>query len=54
MPVEVVPVAPIGAIGRRAVVRVQASYPVRPWLTSLFRFLARYGLFAADAVDYER
>jgi hypothetical protein len=46
--VEAAHVARIGVIGRR-VVRVQASYLVRPWLTSLFRFPARYGLFAAGA-----
>ena len=41
----------IGVIGRRVVVRFQASYLARLWLTSLFRFPVRYGLFAAD---YER
>lgn len=49
--VEVAHDVQIGVIGRRVVVRVQASYLVRLWLTSLFRFPARYGLFAAD---YER
>lgn len=51
--VEVAHVVQIGVIGQRVVVRVQASYLVRLWLTSLFRFPARYGLFAA-AADYER
>ena len=51
---EIAPVAQSGVIGRRVVVRVQASCLVLPWLTSLFLFLARYGLFAAAAVDYER
>ena len=46
--VEVAHDVQIGVIGRRAVVRVQASYLVRLWLTSLFQFPARYGLFAAD------
>lgn len=50
--VEVAHVVRIGVIGRRVVVRVQASYLVRLWLTSPFRFPARYGLFAA--ADYGR
>ena len=49
--VEVAHDVQIGVIGRRVVVRVQTSYFVRLWLTSLFRFPARYELFA---VDYER
>jgi hypothetical protein len=49
--VEVVHDVQIDVIGRRHVVHIQASYLVRPWLTSLFRFPARYGPFAAD---YER
>lgn len=50
--VEVAPVAQIGVIERRVVVRVQASYLVPPWLTSLLRFPVRCGLFVA--VDYEQ
>ena len=46
--VEVAPVAESDVIGRKFVVRVQASYLVQPWLTSPFRFPARYELFAAD------
>ena len=54
--VEVAHDVQIGVFGRKVVVRVQASYLVRLSPTSLFRFLARYGLFAAAAaaVDYER
>ena len=51
--VEIAHFVQVGVVGQRGVVRVQASYLARLWLTSLFRFPARYGLFAA-AADYER